>query len=324
MSRARLTPVAYLGWLLERRDMRLLGTERTARIARAYNAHRYGRFLDHRCENAERHLELLAAGRDGAAPRVEIRDGFAFERSGSLPHLDRLLAEMGEVIEARGDRPWPAHGRPFLQDILHEEEVESYPAILDFGTSPEVIEPLARYVGWVPCLARARPPGVRVMRSSTRFDPNPDGPWRSSQLWHIDPHSSPTIYVIVALREITPADGPLHFLGAAASRRVAEAVAYGSRGSPHRITDERMNSIVDPDEVHRFCGPAGTVLFFDSSRCFHFGSRKPANDRYQMQYAYISPVRNDFGDVLRPYLTYAEGPDDPPYRRLVLDRTFMG
>jgi hypothetical protein len=324
VSRVRLNPIAYLGWLLERREMRLLGTGRTARIGRAYNARRNGRFLDHRRESAERHLALLEAARDGDAPRVEMRDGFAVERSGSLPHLNRLLAEMGEVIEARGDRPWPAHGRPFLQDILHEDEVESHPSILDFGTSPEVLEPVVRYLGWLPCLARAMPPGVRVMRSSTRFDPNPDGPWRSSQLWHIDYHSSPTIYVIVALRDITPADGPLHFLGASASRRAAEALAYGSRRTSHRITDERMYSIVGPDEVRRFCGPPGTVLFIDSSRCFHFGSRRPANDRFQMQYAYVSPVLNDFGDVLRPHFAYSVGPDNPPYRRLVLDRAFMG
>jgi hypothetical protein len=317
-----LNPVAYLGWLLERRDMRLLGSERTARIARAYNGRRNGRFLEHRRDNAESHLALLEAARARDAPRVEMRDGFAFDRSGSLPHLDRLLAEMGEVIDARGDRP-AARGRAFLQDILHEEEAESYPSILDFGTSAGVLEPMLRYLGWLPCLARAAPPGVRLMRSSTRFDPSPTGPLRSSQLWHIGCHSSPTIFVIVALREITPADGPLHFLGAEASRRAADALAYGSRRTPHRVTDERMHSIVDRGEVQRFCGPPGTVLFIDSSRCFHFGSRQPANDRYQMQYAYVSPVLNDFGDVLRPHFTYSERPDDPPYRRLVLDRTFM-
>jgi hypothetical protein len=323
MTRLRLNPIAYAGWLLERRDMRLLGTQRTARIARAYNARRNAPFLEHRRDNAGRHRAFLEDARDGDTPRVEMRDGFAFDRSGSLAHLDRLLAEMGEVIEARGDRPFPAYGRPFLQDILHEDEVESYPSILDFGTSPEVLEPLLRYVGWLPCLARATPPGVRVMRSSTRFDPNPGAPWRSSQLWHIDYHSSPTIYMIVALREITPADGPLRFLGAAASRSAADALAYGSRRTPHRITDEQMDEIVDPDEVQTFCGPPGTVLFIDSSRCFHFGSRKPANDRFQMQYAYVSPVLNDFGDVLRPHYVYSDGPDDPPHRRLVLDRTFI-
>ena len=52
--------------------------------------------------------------------------------------------------------------------------------------------------------------------------------------------------------------------------------------------------------MQRFVAPAGTVMFLDSGRCSHFGSRKPANPRYQLQYAYVSPIRNDFSDLIRP------------------------
>ena len=66
----------------------------------------------------------------------------------------------------------------------------------------------------------------------------------------------------------------------------------------------------------------GSVLFVESSRCFRFGSRNPRNPRYQLQYAYISPVRNDFGDLVRPQAEYPIAPDDPLSRRLALDREF--
>ena len=89
------------------------------------------------------------------------------------------------------------------------------------------------------------------------------------------------------------------------------------------MTDERFDGLIDPDEVHRFAVPKGTVLILDSSRCFHYGSRNPRNRRYHLQYAYVSPVRNDFGDVLRPGLDYPVSPDDPPYRRLALDRDYV-
>ena len=64
------------------------------------------------------------------------------------------------------------------------------------------------------------------MESSTDHDPTPEV-WRRSQFWHIDYHATPTIYVIVAVRDIGPDDGPLHFLGAAASR---------ARGRGARVT----------------------------------------------------------------------------------------
>jgi hypothetical protein len=65
----------------------------------------------------------------------------------------------------------------------------------------------------------------------------------------LDYHSSPTVYVIVAVRDIDPDDGPLHFLGKAASRRVAQAVGYGRRGVPYRLTDEVVYQRVDPAEL---------------------------------------------------------------------------
>jgi hypothetical protein len=85
-----------------------------------------------------------------------------------------------------------------------------------------------------------------------------------------------------------------------------------------------MDSLIEPSEVHRFTAGAGDVLLIESSRCFHFGSRRPANPRYHLQYAYISPVRNDFTDLLRPQATYPTGPGDPLSRRLTLERDFLG
>jgi hypothetical protein len=160
------------------------------------------------------------------------------------------------------------------------------------------------------------------MESSTRFDPQAHGPWRSSQLWHTDYHSFPTIYVIVAVREIGPDDGALHFVGEEASGRAAEAVRYNRRGSSHRISDEEFAALVDPSETITFTGPPGSVMFIDSSRCFHFGSRNPRRPRYQLQYAYISPVRNDFGDLVREQAEYPVDSEDPLSRRLALDRGF--
>jgi len=248
-----------------------------------------------------------------------MTDGFAIDASRSLPHLDALLTEGEEMVERYGGRKWE-HEKPFLQNINPESAVDEYPALLDFITSPEVVATVAPTFGYVPHLSGILPRGVRLMESSTRFDPDADGPPRESQLYHLDYHSTPTVYVIVALRDIGPDDGPLHFLGAATSRRVAEALDYGSRGVPYRLTDEQVMSVAGPADVHRFSVPNGTVLFMESSACLHFGSRWPLNDRYQVQYAFTSPVRDDFLELWRPQRVYPLGDGDSELRRVVLDR----
>ena len=62
------------------------------------------------------------------------------------------------------------------------------------------------------------------------------------------------------------------------------------------------------------------MLFLESSACLHFGSRLPVKPRYQLQYAFVSPVRNDFLELWRPQRVYPVGQGDSLLRRLVLDR----
>ena len=307
--RRALVPLAQA---VQKDDMRRLGLHRTAALARRFNR-RGERSIGFRREVAD---ELLPA------PYLEMSDGFAIDESRSLPHLDAILADGAKLVEEYGDRKWE-HEKAFLQNINPESAIDRYPSLLDFVTSPEVVSTVAPCFGYVPPLSGLLPRGVRLMESSTKFDPQAEGPWRESQLYHLDYHSSPTVYVIVALRDIGQDDGPLHFIGKAASRRVVEALDYGARGVPYRLTDADVYSVVDESEVQRFAVPAGTVLFIESSACFHFGSRRPAKPRYQLQYGFVSPVRNDFLELWRPKRVYPLSDSDSQLRRLVLDRSLL-
>lgn len=307
-------PLAPVARAVQVDDMRRLGQRRTKALARNLNRHGRGALAVRRQAYEERFDELL-----NVAATLAMHDGFAIDDSRSLPHLDALLSEGEALIERYGGRKWE-HEKPFLQNINPESAIDERASLLDFATSPEVVGTVTPCFGYVPPLSGLLPRGVRLMESSTTFDPDAGGPWRESQIFHLDYHSTPTVYVVVALRDIAPDDGPLHFLGRAASRRVAEALRYGSRGVPYRLTDADVLALVDESEVHTFAAPAGTVLFLESSACLHFGSRRPAKPRYQMQYAFVSPVRNDFLELWRPQRVYPIAPDDPPLRRLVLDR----
>ena len=308
---------------LQKDDMRRLGTRTTQRLARATLGRRGRREVAFRRSIYMERFEELLAGNGGVpAEPIVLNDGFAIDRSRALPHLEEAMAAGAALIEEYGGRRWE-HEKPYLQNINPEEAIERYPALIDFIASSEMLAAVAPTFGYIPPLATLLPRGVRLMESSTRFDPQADGPFRESQLYHLDYHHSPTLYVVLVLRDIGPEDGALHFLGAAASARVAEEVGYGKRGVPYRLEDDTVNAIVDPDEVHVFAEPAGTVLWIDSSACFHFGSRRPANDRYQLQYGFVSPVRNDFLSVYRRQRVYETSPEDPALRRLVLDRGLL-
>lgn len=310
---------------LQANDMRLLGARRTGSIARRLNTgSRLIRARRRAYDDGDRWERLLEANGEIPADRIELRDGYAFDRSMSLPHLDGVLAAGAEMIAEYGGRRRELN-KDFLQNIVDPAEaVERHPALLDFICSSEVVAAAAPAFGYIPYLCDLLPTGIRVMESSTRFDPQPEGPWRQSQLYHLDYHSTPTLYVIVALRDIGPDDGPLHFLGRDASDRIVRELDYGARGVPYRLTDQQVHSIVDPGEVQVAAMPAGTVLFIESDRCFHMGSRNPASDRYQVQYSITSPVSNDFMELWQHRQRYPLAADAPELRRFMLDRSYTG
>lgn len=313
-----LTPLAKA---LEHDDMQRLGVERTSQIARWWNRKRRPLIDLRRRIYDERFEELLDEnGWPNGRVRLELEDGFVLDTSHSLPHLDSLIAEMDAVIDERGLQKWEDLGKPYLQNILPADAATRYPSLIDFGTSSRVLAVVAPAYGFVPHFSTSLPRGIRLQESSNVHDPTPLAPWRDSQNWHRDYHIEPTFYVITLIREVTDDCGPLHWVSASVSRRVSEAFGYRSRHCSYRITDEQFFSVVDPSEVHKLVGPPGTTLFIDSTACFHMGSRNPVVPRYQVQYAYSSPVKSDFSEIIRVQLSYPWSRDEPLLRQLVCCR----
>jgi hypothetical protein len=305
---------------IDKDDFEWLGIRNTMRLSKGVNHLRHGSAQRRRRRLYETSFdELLAESGplDGLPGRLE--DGYLLDTSLTLPYLGEVIDAAEAVIAERGDQPHPNRPKPFISDLRQDSDLVDHPAFLNFVLSPAVLKVTADYMGQCPTLSRTRPPGVRVTESSAKYDPGAGGPPRDSQLYHRDLHDSPLMYVIVLVRDTGSDSGPFTFLPAPASDRVAEATRYGRRGRPYRLTDDVVYEHVSPDEAIPLTGPKGTVLFIDSNRCFHYGSRDCDPPRYQIMYALTTPCRTDLSEYLMTPKEYPVKPEDPTLRRLALD-----
>ena len=193
-------------WWMQRNDMRALGIARTRRIARAYNRMKFRPI--HRLRQAlyrEHFDQLLAENNDGVAPAngIRMQDGLYLDESKSLPHLDRMLDDAEQIIRANGGKKFEDFGKPYFQSILPSGALSTYPSLLDFATSSALLKPVCDYMGCVPVLSTGEPRGVRFMESTTKFDPDADGPPRERHLGPIDCRYGRMVYDIVARRTTT-------------------------------------------------------------------------------------------------------------------------
>jgi hypothetical protein len=319
VDRGMMKPVARY---LDADKMAHLGIRNTMRLAKAYNGLLYGGYQRYREERWRHDFRQLAAENGSSSDGwIRMEDGFALDTSGSLPHLDALLREADEVIAERaGGGDVDDRYRSFFRNIIDVEDLDRWPSFLDFITSSRLIATVADYLGFVPALSKTLPTGVRFVESGKHLDALAHLPPRDSQVFHIDPYDHPMVYVIVLLRDCTAQMGPFTFLPASVSERAAKALDYWSRGRPYRLSDEEIYSVVDESERIELTHPRGTVLFVDTSRCFHYGSRDGEEPRFQMMYGLTSVCRSDFSETYMPSFSYTVRPDDSRLRRLVLDR----
>jgi hypothetical protein len=302
--------------------MRRHGIRKLMTWARRYNRLRYGkraRRHDRACRVERDDLLRENGGDVGRLPRLRIEDGWCIDATQSLPHLNELLEEMGEIVRERGSSDHSHIQQPFLRGLLRPADMEKYPSMLNFITSSEVLATTMDYLKTVPVLSKTRPPGIRFMESNRTLDPDADGPYRESQLYHLDLHDSPLVYVLVAIEDITPECGPWTFLPASVSECAMKALGYQEKGGSYRVTDEEMYKVIDSGKAVEFCGPKGTVLFIDSSRCFHYGSRRSWPPRFQLMYAYTSSCRCDFSQTFMKPECYPVGAGASRLRRMVLE-----
>ncbi len=297
-----------------------LGLANTMRLANAYNRLKFSSRDRWRRSMYEQNLDaLLQENGDLARPAIEMKDGFVIDTSFTLPHLDRILANADEIIAERsGQRLIATAYRSFFQDVWSPQDYEKYPAFLDFATSSDVLAVVANYLQCIPALSTILPPGIRFVESNAAFDNEPNRP-KDSQLYHLDYHSRPNVYVIVLLRDTTPEHGPFTFLPLSVSQRAGRALHYRSRSMTYRVPDEQLYSVIDRREAIEFCYPRGTVLFIQSSGCFHYGSRNSIKPRFQLMLGYTGVCRTDFGEVILTPKVYPVRSADSSLRKMVLD-----
>jgi len=316
-----MKPIAKL---LQYNYMEGLGINNTMKIARAYNYLKHGKYHEYRKTQYLNHFDELI--RENGLPVTllnEIKDGWALDTSLTLPHLKQLLADADEIIKERGCIKRTTYGRPYFQEVPIDDLLDQYPSILDFATSSDVLSVVCNYLGFIPVFSEALPYGIRFNESWAKFDDTPNGPYTASQLFHLDYHDSPMVYVIVVLRNVRMENGPFCFLPASVSQKASKALKYHEMGKSHRVTDDEMYVVAPEGELRKLCYPAGTVLFLDNSNCFHYGSRNAVNPRYLLMYAYLSPCRTDFGELLMSTKTYPVRDSDSRLRKMVLKREFM-
>ena len=190
--------------------------------------------------------------------------GFALHPPGTFPLAEAVVDAASELIDGIGHEELVARSTKdafMAQGLLTPEALPLDSPYMRFVLDEAVIGPVAAYLGVVPVLHL-----IDLWYSFYGIEAP-----KSSQRWHLDSGDTTQVKVWIHCSDVRPESGPLTVLDARTSEVFAERIGYDF-GKGHRIPDEHVDELAG-QAVTALEGPAGTVHFVDTSRCFHFGSR---------------------------------------------------
>ena len=156
---------------------------------------------------------------------MQIEDGFAvFPKT----TLSKDLANAAKKIVKLRVGDGIVSGKGFMGTILKPNDSVEFPAIIQFATNREILDPISRYLGTVPSLT-----SIKLLYSI----PKNTKELSHSQLYHCDNSSSKVVKVFVPVFDVDLDNGPFMFLPKNFSDKIIARLNYGSILSSSHLDD---------------------------------------------------------------------------------------
>lgn len=155
-----------------------------------------------------------------------------------------------------------------------DAEILEYPAVFHLGLQPAVLDLVEAYLGFAPAYH-----GAYVRRDFPRVSTG------RSRLWHLDLEDHRMFKLVIYVRDVTEADGPLELVSAPVSRRIVREHGYAGGW----INQPAMQQSIESAKRHTVVGKAGTVVLVDPSRVLHRGGPlEQGHERYTVFYDFTT------------------------------------
>ena len=249
-----------------------------------------------------------------AAGSVEIPRamGFAFCDGARYPETAAVVSSARNALASANVEKLKARAiKRFMMKLLDQKSLSLDCPFMRLALHPDIVATATQYLGVVPILQFV---GVYFSCESGEE-------LSKSQLYHCDSDDVEQVKVWVLCEHTTPDTGPLTLLPVTESELVRKQVDYTY---DMLLPDERVSEVLGGlGAARQFLGPPGTVGFFDTSRCLHFGSRfsDPTMTRLIVMLQYITPLSfilpADYWEHAR-YRAFGTAPELDDISRMVL------
>ena len=170
-----------------------------------------------------------------------------------------------------------------VNTIMKSDSFDEKSMVFKFVTSDFILKIVSKYLGCVPLLTHI----------SVWWSPNDKIYEQSSQFYHLDHEDYKQVKGFLFLSDIDEESGPLHAISSSQSLKIQKKISYDMKDKNKRVLDKTINEFNLKNNrklnIEKFVGKKGDLLLMDTSKCFHFGSRKSSKERLILSFQFITP-----------------------------------
>lgn len=213
---------------------------------------------------------------------IPYKLGYAVHSNDDFENTEEVISEVLSIVRGKGIDEFGNSSESvpkkndFLIPLLTPEELKRDSEIVKLATSDKILASVGGYFGFLPILTY-----INVW-----FSPNKMEDLDGSQFFHLDHEDFSQLKVLMFIDDVDEGSGPMNVISAESSLKIQKKFDY-------RMTNEKKSmpdSAFDESKVKMMTGGRGDVLFVDTSRCFHMGSRKGKKPRILLAMQYLTPM----------------------------------
>ena len=176
------------------------------------------------------------------------------------------------------------HNKNYFIRISEKRDFNEKSEIFKLAKSHSFLRLVSDYLGVFPILTN-----VNIYYTPKNSSNNIEG----SQLFHLDHEEFKQIKCFIYCNDVDNNSGPLMIYPKEHSTLLQRKINYKLDSENKRITDQLINK----EKLCKINAKKGTVIFADTSSCFHAGARSSKKTRLVICFQYLTPfafVRNTY------------------------------
>jgi hypothetical protein len=248
-----------------------------------------------RLEFTDQFLASLSSG----FPEIPQETGFLIWSPPNLSSLPLLIKEANNAfnhvnLAELGSRT--DNQTPNRLNIPWDKPLSLDHPLYQVARDPNILGPITRYLGFLPI----------INALDILYYPNNQWFPKSTQFFHVDAKSTDQIRVFIHISDVGALSGPTLVF----PKNICQSVFENYLGNYPE--DSFFEKNLGFDNCQQLVGPSGSIVFFDSGRCFHAGGRPSSFPRLILNIQYVSPAmiqwlptgwskRTRFWNLANPY-----------------------